>query len=331
MDRLTLQAAAHAAFDRLAAAGLPGATLVASDPTATLELALGSVDRAASAPMALPAPMRFASVSKLVIAYVALSLAEDGALDLDAPLQGPQGALPVTLAQCAAHRTGFRDALEDPAFRARAAAADGRIAWREAMEAGLALGRVALAPGERRYANTNALLIAAACERAAGAAFDALAQRRVFAPIGVPLMTALPDSAPKGYRHARAPGALEYGDTLVDASTHIPGWAGPAGGYAGDVRALMRLGTRLAQGDGLSAPARARLHGFEHGGARTWGFLLQRDGAVVGHDGDVPGYAARYGWRPRDGLRVAVLANLSNLVDGTNPAAALADTLFAAQ
>jgi CubicO group peptidase (beta-lactamase class C family) len=325
----TLMAAARRRFAGLAKGGLPGAVVAVEHGGETRRLALGHADAEGVRPMPADALVRVGSVSKLVIAGVAARLAEAGALGWDTPLDRFLPDVPrageITLAMLGAHRTGLRDALEDPAFRAainRDPAVP--VPLDAVIAASLAL-EPAFAPGEgARYANINAILMAEALSVVAGRPWRALSAALVLDPAGSGLgpLGRLPRSAPRGYRFGARPGAVEYGNAFFDATRFDPAWAGPAGDLAGTIGDVLALGRflrpRLASVEAPGATIRAPLYRRM---AARWG-----DGGT-GHAGDVPGYSAFLGWR-EGGPLVAVLANLSNLLDGRAPATEIAASVF---
>jgi len=317
-----LDAAAREEVAALAAEGLPGAVLGTDAPDGALRLALGTADLATGAPLRLDHRFRVGSVSKLVVGGVVRALAAAGALDLRAPIAQYRAGVPdggrITLAMLGAHRSGLRDALEDPAFRARINADPaGPVALDVVLAGSLALPP-RFAPGDgEAYANVNAILLAEAAACAAGEPYASLARRLVLEPAGADLapMGAPPSDTPRGYRFGRAPGRIEYGTTFFEATRFDPSWAGPAGDLAGRLEDVLRLGRWLAR-----APT----------AAGSFDLLTRRwPNGLGGHSGDVPGYSACLAWTA-GGSVLAACANLSNLRDGANPAERIVLRLVAA-
>lgn len=314
-----------ACFDALSAAGLPGAVVALRDPgeDAARFHAFGLADRDRGLPMSPDLHMRVGSVSKLIVAATLLRLHHAGRIDLDRPLGDylgrPHPAGRLSLRAIAAHRSGLRDALENPAFRATVNRDPGAARpLDEILAAGAALPP-RFAPGaDVSYANINAILPALAAEHATGVPFAALAVQLVLDPARASGLRLTPDSAlpepfARGYRHGRGKGRIEYGRSLFDATHFNPSWSWVAGSYAGTIDALMAMAREIGEELRDAAPA-------EDG----YGFLVHRRGGLVGHAGDVPGYSAWAGTHPASGRTIAVIANLSNLRDGGNPAALLA-------
>lgn len=134
-------------------------------------------------PLTPQSPVRAASISKLATALTALSLAEDGLVDMDAdvsdvlgfglPVQ--PGGTPVTLTALLAHTSGICD--PDVYW-----AAEG-----DRLEELLTEAATCPYPpgGGWTYANINYGIAAQVMENAAGARFDHLVTARVLAPLGL--------------------------------------------------------------------------------------------------------------------------------------------------
>ncbi|MEM9961750.1 MAG: serine hydrolase domain-containing protein [Pseudomonadota bacterium] len=312
-----LQATAAARFEDLRRQGTPGCVVgIAIDGERSVR-PLGTAD------------LRIGSVSKLVVAGVIDALAGQGALQwpdrLSAHLPEVPDSAAFSLDALGKHRTGYRDALENPAFRRRynqnPAAA---FPIEDVLAASLSQPRLKLRPGTSRYANVNAILLALTAERATGEPYPALAERLVLRPARADLR-ADPTSAgrsARGYRHGRISGVVEHGAAFFEATKFNPSWAGPAGDLSGNMQALLRLGASLKPLFAAAPKAPAPLQAPAY-----WRLIsLWRNGA--GHAGDVPGYSAFLGCS-RDGrLLVGVLSNLSNLANGRAPATEIAATLF---
>ena len=108
--------------------GFPGATAALVGPTTPLQAAAtGWADREARAPMTPDARMLSGSTGKSFVAAVAVSLAQGGQLDLDAPIARWLGDRPwfhrlpnaeaLTLRLLLRHQSGLRDHIRSDAFR----------------------------------------------------------------------------------------------------------------------------------------------------------------------------------------------------------------------
>jgi CubicO group peptidase (beta-lactamase class C family) len=121
------------------------------------------------------------SFGKTVIAAAALTLVQDGALVLDAPLPGA----PYTLRQLLAHTSGLPDYGGVGAYHAAVAA--GEAPWSEAELLQRAAGeRLLFAPGTGwAYSNIGYLKVVRLIEATTHAPLDRALAALVFGPLGV--------------------------------------------------------------------------------------------------------------------------------------------------
>ena len=228
------------------------------------------------------------SITKSFIAALALALRDEGRLELDAPiarwLPELSFARDVTTRQLLQHTGGVPDYGGLPEYHAAVRAAPGRP-WSDAEYAACTWERgLAFAPGEGwLYSNPGYVLVNRICERAGDAAFGALLESRVLAPLGL-----------RATFLARA---------QADVGPIHPGWVwhGVLVSTAADVAVFYQ---RLFAGELLRAAAVAEMK-------RTVRVPPQRApwidpgyglglmiasvgglGAVLGHNGNGPGFTA---------------------------------------
>lgn len=132
-------------------------------------------------------PVRIASISKLVMAFAALRLADEYKLDLDEDVSNYLGYVvrnpaypdaPITVRQLLSHRSSLADR------------AGYVISLGESLKAKLAAPEAWSAdapPGEAafEYANLGSAVVATVLEGASGERYDRLVERTVFAPLGI--------------------------------------------------------------------------------------------------------------------------------------------------
>ncbi|MYM55110.1 serine hydrolase [Rhodobacteraceae bacterium GS-10] len=241
------------------------------------------------------------SFTKTAIAACLLLRAEEGALDLDAPMQGH----PFTLRHLMAHISGLRD--YGTVGRYRAAVEAGEAPWPvarmlEEAHADDLLGK----PGSVwRYSNIGYMLLRFALEVSEGADLEQIVTRRLARPLGLQTV-----------RLARSP--RDFEGLVWDSGGYHPGWVyhGCLIGSAADAARMLHgilagglLPPRLVEE--MSTP-------YMQGGAiagRIWqrtgyglGLMIgqsEGDVPILGHAGGGPFSANLVAHFPDQGLTVA--------------------------
>ena len=293
------------------------------------------------------APVRAASISKLATALTALALAEEGVVNLDAPMAGLLGFdLPVshpdrvTIRAALAHTSGIcdPDVYWAPLGADMASLISPEIACEHAPGQGWA------------YANINYGLVAQALETAAGERFDQLARRNVLDPLGLDAGFNWSDVSPAKRASGAAlhrPGAagwtvqVDGAETLSGSdpailrqpdpslSTYQPGTNGtlfsPQGGLRAGAEDLARLAAAFLPGGPGEALSEPVWTGDESPGVRAWasGPQVLTPGQIgdypalrlVGHAGEAYGlFGGAWALPDHD-------ASVAFFVTGSNPEA----------
>ncbi|HEY1013439.1 MAG TPA: serine hydrolase domain-containing protein [Herpetosiphonaceae bacterium] len=304
-DHPALRAILEAAWQGGAAPGL--AASVRRDGAPLLHAAAGFADWERAQPLDADAPMYAYSVTKTLLAALALQFVEAGRITLETPVRAilaEAADLPIfTVRQLLNHTAGLPDYGALPAYAAALREHPGR-AW----DAGEFLARTLgaappIEPGARwAYSNIGYLLVRLMIERLAGAPLAAVVAERLAAPLGLRhtrLAADLADAA------GLAPGfsaQLDPAGRVADiAASYDPGWVahGTVRTTADELCLLL-----AALGDGtLLAPASwAAMREpvpvpVTHPRFRqpAYGLGLMIDaapGGAVGHGGGGPGYGA---------------------------------------
>jgi CubicO group peptidase (beta-lactamase class C family) len=169
-----LEALAAYARAELVAIGLPGMTLSVTDNAGfTAVIALGWADLETREPVTSDHLFQIGSISKSFLALTVLSLADKGAIDIDAPIArylpgAPWPDAPITAAEIMSHTSGLPDGA---AIFPRTP--DGRL-W-----TGFPAG------SKFSYSNTGFDLLGAAVEQVTGESHEAAILKHVRAPLGV--------------------------------------------------------------------------------------------------------------------------------------------------
>lgn len=185
--RAALDALADYAHREVAELGLPGMSFSVTDVEGfTAVLALGFANLEAREPIRPDHLFQIGSISKSFLALTILSLADDGAVDLAAPIarylpDAPLPAEPITILQLLSHTGGLPDGAE-----IFPRVPDGRL-W------------TGFAPGSKfSYSNTGFDLLGAAVERVSGLSHQEAILRRVRAKLGVADIAGEIDEANRG-------------------------------------------------------------------------------------------------------------------------------------
>ncbi len=318
--------------------GFPGGTaayVLAGAPVVVV--ATGRSDIETGARMALQARMPAASIGKTFVAALALELAADGTLALDAPIARYLGDrawfahLPnhadITLRHLLTHTSGLPDHVYTDRF-----AADLARRWREPgnlFPPEALVGYILDAPPRFAtgrswaYSDTGYILTGLLIESVTGeSCFDAIT-RRFIAPCGLTLTTPcdkreLPGLAP-GY--VRPDNAFGLPPKTTDSAGRLvwhPGLEWTGGGWISNAADLARWGAALYGGKVLSPAAQSELlkavpitadsPDIQYGA----GVAITRSGPlgpVLGHGGWIPGYRSSLRHYPDRQLTVAFQIN----------------------
>lgn len=159
-------------------------------------VASGLARKEPTAPMTPAARMFSGSVGKVLVATVALQLAEERKLDLDAPISDAIGELAwfdrlpsgeaLTARQLLNHTSGLPEYFDQPGAIAKLRAAP-QVEWTVEDRLAFVFDRpVHFAPGQGwSYADTNYIVLGAVLEAAAGKSFYDLARARLIEPLGL--------------------------------------------------------------------------------------------------------------------------------------------------
>ncbi len=296
--------------------GISGAQLAHVRDGVLREYVHGVVGDAGSAKVDARTTFEAASLSKVVGAYIALRLVDQGLIDLDTPLReywrsprigDADPASAITARMVLNHTTGLPNwqiSPSDPAID------DTHL---ESL----------FAPGERfAYSGEGFYLLQKTLEHVSGLSWNALAEREVFAPLGMPDSSFLTRSAPtadNAYGHdrdgstrkARVFGWENTAWTLVtnadDYSRFVQRALFAGEGLAPATHAMMLAQSSDADDRALPTPADPFI---------AWGLgvgLQQTEARkLVWHWGDNPGFKALFVLDPQSGESLVLFTNSEN-------------------
>jgi CubicO group peptidase (beta-lactamase class C family) len=273
------------------------------------------------------------SIAKQFVAACALLLADDGALDLDAPVGSIVEDLPgwsdrVRVRHLVHHTSGLRDRDHSmfpgvPTTGVPARSNEDELGQIRAVE------ELASTPGTAyRYTNRGYHLLGHVVARASGSTVANVAAERLFGPIGMrdtffrDAPTALPPNAARGHFEA------------VDGNTYVE----PAVFHAVGAGGLWTTVADLATWDAAFydeahvGPRLARRGSLDDGTPIHYGWGLSirthRGLPIHSHGGSFPGWNAKMVRFPTERTTVIVLANTERL-DASSMAFAMADEALA--
>jgi CubicO group peptidase (beta-lactamase class C family) len=326
-DEAAFAALMQAAEMQMRDEAIPGLGIaIVEHGVVTRAVGLGTTLRDGEVPVTATTRFSAGSISKTFLAAAAMSLVEEGLLDLDAPITryvpffgvAQEGWVEgLTARRLLSHTGGYPGWLEEsreagiPSWTPEGLTElyqrnDDVPLWYE--------------PGALFvYSNTGYSVASLLVERAGGSPWHELVQARVVDPLGLATATFQPDGPPSDYAvgHVPEPGGgeafVDYGDWGY-SSTH-----GAAGGLWIGAEDLGRFAAFLASGDGagvleaetLAAMSTAQPATRDGYGLGTSPFDY-RGVAVVGHGGAIAGFTAEVMAVPEEGFGVAVLCNLDS-------------------
>jgi D-alanyl-D-alanine carboxypeptidase len=309
------------AFDRVVAAGVPGATGVIRGPHGIERYSAGEADVRRGVAISSRDHTRAGSITKAFTSAVILQLVASGRFRLDDSVESLlPGALPdggqITVRQLLNMSSGLADYCSVPASpggpdpcnpspeeRSR------RWAPQELIDIGVSAPRT-FAPGQGwAYTNTGYLLLGMIIERVTGHSLAAEYRQRIFRPLGLKHTRYAPETLamPKPFSHGYdVLAAGSWPDDVTRISPTIAGAAGAAVSTPDDLEKFIRaylsgrlVPVRLVRE--MKIGTRGSLNGpppsmpLEGGGVGTYGLGLEHytwshSCGTFGHSGSIPGY-----------------------------------------
>lgn len=326
------------AFDRVVAAGVPGATGVIRGPHGIERYSAGDADVRRGVAISSRDHTRAGSITKAFTSTVILQLVASGRFGLDDSVESLlPGALPdgdqITVRQLLNMSSGLADYCSVPASPGGpdpcnpSSAAERSRAWapQELIDIGVSAPRT-FAPGQGwAYTNTGYLLLGMIIERVTGDSLAAEYRQRIFRPLGLKATRYAPDTVamPRPFSHGYdVLAAGSFPEDITAISPTIAGAAGAAVSTPDDLETFIRaylsgrlVPARLVREMKIATPG--SLNGtppsipLEKGGVGTYGLGLEHytwshSCGTFGHSGSIPGYHP-YTFTTADGSRGAAM------------------------
>ncbi|MBL8896841.1 MAG: beta-lactamase family protein [Planctomycetes bacterium] len=334
-------------------AGFPGATacLVFRDGS-SLELAVGTTERAGETPMPADARMLAGSIGKTFVAALALQLVAEKKLELDSLVSAHLGehawfarlpnAKAMTVRQLMNHTSGLvRYELGEgflTAFRAepfRKWKVEEQLAFLFDTQAPFAAG------AGWDYSDTNYLVLGLVVDRLLGEPRERAIEERLLKPLGLGKTFAQSSPTLPGLTQGYAGTAQPFGafDAVLDAEGKLcfdPSFEGAGGGYVSCAPDLARWVRAYFEGrafanellpEVLAGPLAPMLGRNVRYGL---GAILREAkdlGAVRGHSGYFPGYLSEMAYYAEHGIGAAVQVNTSEFAKVKRPLGRVLDEL----
>lgn len=299
-----------------------GTVLITHEGRTLHQLSFGEAELAFRTPVTSETRFPIASITKLFAATLVLQLADEGRLQLDAPIrtyvgETVTGSETITLRQLLNHTSGLpqfdRIASLDDAFTR------GLPTYQRPMTLGETLqlcctGALAHQPGAAfDYNNADYFVVEEVLRRVTGRTFAELVSERILTPLGLNDTGVIEWSAPNG---GLATTYFERPDTHVfqrDMPVYWENWRA-AGAMYSTVRDVARFAEALLNGPLISARGRTALlaAGLDDYGLGLWSYSFRRHGRtyhVAKRPGSIMG-ANSVLYRLRDqNLTIVILAN----------------------
>lgn len=301
-----------------------GVVLVAGSDTARVARAYGWADIENEVATSMDTRYQLGSISKWVSTLVVLRLADEGALDLDMPIEtylpdvAEETGRRVTLHHLLTHTSGVPNDFvtayaEDPAMLSEAISQD------EAVRR-YASGDLLFAPGSRfDYSHSNWILVQAIVERVTGQSFEESIARWVTGPLGLDDTGVFSGAFSSVPRSAVGYESLE--PVPVRMSVTLPEYALCMGGIYSTAADLLALMNGVYGGAVLSEDSMDRLtsvvveeEGYAYGGRVRGMDLGGQTETVVWLTGSNGPFKSRISRVLADGLTIITLSNT-----GTSP------------
>ncbi|MFD4789105.1 serine hydrolase domain-containing protein [Streptomyces sp. NPDC058459] len=308
------------------AQGAPAALARIDDQGRARLISRGVADRGTGRAVSTTDRFRIGSVTKTFSSVVLLQLADEGELDVDAPVNRylpkllPSDA--ITVRHVLSHRSGLYDYTDDMFAQSVSGfeAVRGKVfTYSQLVALSLKKPRVNAPGAAYSYSNTNFVVAGMLIEKLTGRPVEEAYRNRIFSPLKLrDTFYVHPDTKIPG-RFARGYLTPDLaGDPLVDATGQTVSWAQSAGAVISTAKDLNTFLAALLGGRLLSAARLAQMERFTEVDATTaYGLGLRRRDlscgiSVYGHTGAVQGYYT-YAFATKDGRRaLTAVATTSN-------------------
>lgn len=341
--------------ETVADGAIPGAVLsVSIAGQESWSGASGIAERQTSRAMEPTTNVRIASITKIFTSVTVLQLAQEGTIDLDAPIATylpdllPNGNV-ITVRQLLQHQTGLYDYLEDRTFIAQAYQNPQRQFEPRELVAYAAQFPAAFAPGAAGswdYSSTNFVILGMLVEQASGNSLAQEMRTRIFEPLGMTGTFFAPnETVPETASHG-------YGQN-VDQTSVAMSFAFATANLVSTADDVRRFAQALVKGELLNPASMEAMYTFVSGNgqynmpALEYGLGLMRTvlpvgpgpsgqaraaeiSTVVGHIGGFGGFRSATWSAPDGSITIAIGMNQAS-TDPNTLATRVYDAILTAQ
>lgn len=276
----------------------------------------GLADRESGTPIESSDRFETGSITKTFVAALALRLAEEGAIDLDAPIAAHLPEFPaadsMTVRQLLGHRAGVFDPTSELVTDRDGPPDPYRVFTPDELLAAAASRSPVFLPGSAHsYSNANYWVVGAVLEAATGSPMARLLDAYIFDPLGLDDTLFYDDSLPStavvnAYKDLDMDGTPDPMGTAPLPGFVTPAWT--AGAVISTAEDLTTFLSSLFAGD-LITPDSLKTMLDTGSGGKLYALGIYQYSFRWGHDGGIEGYLSAVFHDPDTGITVAVLTN----------------------
>ncbi|HEY0576788.1 MAG TPA: serine hydrolase domain-containing protein [Pseudonocardia sp.] len=338
----------------------PGAAMLLRTPSGEQSATYGFRTLAGTEPITMADHARVGSVTKTLTATCILQLAQEGRVDVGAPVSEYRPDVPngknIPVSRLLEMRSGLYNYSESLELNKSLDENPGKVWTPEEL---LALGYQHppyFPPGTGyHYSNTNYVLLGLIIEQLDKKPLAAAYQARLFTPLNMRETSlppadsiAIPQPHPHGYQYGsnvatmngeglppdQQPAAFAGRTKPNDVTDENPSWTWAAGGGISTIANLATWATAMGDGTLLNPTwQRRRLESIQpidpaNPASLGYGMGIAKFGPMYGHTGELPGFQAFCGYDPDRKTTLAVWANLNAAPDGRAVASTIAQQLI---
>ena len=328
------QAVLDAILDQYVAEDDPGVVVLVTVGDEQWVSARGLADLANGIPIADSDSFRIGSITKTFVSTIVLQLAEDGMLELDAPLtmylpaeitDNIEYSSKITLRHLLTMQSGVFDYTESDDFWDEVDA-NPSYAWTAEDTLDYVLGQAAyFAPGEEfYYTNTNYILLELIIQEVTGMTLGGVMTEYIFEPLGM-THSYMEDGANLSPDIVQGYGYYDNDDELDNITLINEGVGLGDGGIISTAYDLDIFIRALLTSDLLTEDSLAEMLAFDTESGYGLGISYEEvEGlAIIGHDGATAGFQSSMYYAPELAMSIIVLTNnfdsevIEDIVDET--------------